>query len=82
MRLVSVALIASLTLAPGCLYLAAPPAVGATIGGISAAAADRPGHRTSVGNRAIVGGLIGLAIDTIAIIWLVSALSDFRFESQ
>jgi hypothetical protein len=78
MRLVPLALVASLTLAPGCHYhaYAVPPALGAALGGVTAAVADRPGHRTSAWDRGAIGALIGLGVDVLAIM-AAAVLSAF-----
>jgi hypothetical protein len=70
MRLVSLALMASLAVAPGC--LAVPPLVGATGGALVAAVRNGGGDQdVSVAGHAVIGGLAGLVVDAIVIVTLI-----------
>ena len=71
MRLVSLAVVASLALAPGCAVLAVPPFVGATIGAIIADNSP-PARHASAGDHAVAGGLIGLAIDVLLVLYVIT----------
>jgi hypothetical protein len=74
MRVVSLILIASLAVAPGC--LAVPPLVGATGGALVAAVQNDGGDQhASVAGHALVGGLVGLVVDAMVIVITIATFS-------
>lgn len=76
MRLLPLAVAASLVVGPGCIGLAVPPALGALTGGIVAGSKD-PASHPSAAAHALVGALVGLAIDAAVFVILVANNSDF-----
>jgi hypothetical protein len=79
MRHLSLVLIASLAVAPGCNLVAIPPAVGAGGGALVGAGRNLAGHHTSVVKHAFVGLVAGIVFDVIAALVIVESLNGLTF---
>ncbi|HEX2690884.1 MAG TPA: hypothetical protein VHN14_29930 [Kofleriaceae bacterium] len=75
MRLASLALIASLVAGPGCVFYATPPLVGAAGGVVVASARNFGGDHHSYTKHALVGTVLGLALDAVMIALLLRDLN-------
>lgn len=79
MRLISLAVIASLATAPGCALLAIPPAIGAAGGAAVAGAENQGGHHASVAGHAVAGAVVGLVVDALMVA-VAAAYIEAAFE--
>jgi hypothetical protein len=75
MRLHPLAVAASLVLAPGCIWLAVPPVLGAVGGAVVAGSKDPASHPSAAGH-VLVGGLVGLVIEAAIVVLVVSNNPD------
>lgn len=81
MRLVSLAVITSLAIAPGCVFYATPPLVGAAGGVLVAGARNIGDDHHSYAKHALVGTVLGIAFDAVMIVLFASALDGgFRIQ--
>jgi hypothetical protein len=77
-RLTALVVIASLTTAPACLALAAPPAIGASAGAAIGMAVHHGNKHSSVTGYALAGLAVGVVVDLIAVAMIASALDNWE----
>jgi hypothetical protein len=81
MRLVSLAVLTSLVIGPGCLFYATPPVVGAVSGVLVAGARNLSDDHHSYAKHALVGTVLGIALDAFMFALLLNDLDGgFRIE--